>query len=361
MLANLAGQLAARPFVSIPLAASSLGALALLVMIVCAALVEHANTLLGWHTTRAPLLWSAIFVICSALQVPTSRREIEAAQSGWLAALPQMPDAMRSWSRWRRWGFAMLQSLALVAGVAVIHREAAPAVAPASTAWVAPVVVPALAAWLAPVLAGRGRRGNRALPPAVRPRSATRGGHRVLSRWQWLHYRSCCWRAGIRWSFGLLIVLMPAGASAVQVGIGLAVGLVLLQFVQLWSSSLEVVFRASALLRALPLPSRRFVLQVSVLPLAVASGIALAAGLVLAALGLPLPGAIIAGLALFGALTLHLAVVLAWRLESRLAGLRSAMFLLAWLALAQAAPFAAPLSWLVLTGWLLRRAGREAS
>ncbi|MDZ7791087.1 MAG: hypothetical protein U5L08_11470 [Xanthomonadales bacterium] len=358
--ANLAGALFSQPFVSILLAVSCLGAIALFVTLVSAALDQYASILFVWLTQRAPLLWSAVFLTCLASQVPAVRREIEAARSGWLSALPQMPEAMRAWSRWRRWGLAMLQSLGLVAVVAAVYREAATAVTPAPAAWIAPVLVPAMAALLAPVLAGPSRRDDHPRPPPARTAAATRSGARILHHWQWLHYRSRCWRAGIRWSFGLLIVLMPAGASAVQVGIGLAVGLVFLQFVQLWSSALQVIFRASALLGALPLQPWRILLQVSVLPLLIASAIALVVGLVLAALGLSFPGAVVAGLALFGALTLNLAVVLAWRHDRRFAGFRSAFILLAWLALAQAVPFAAPLSWLGLIGWLLRRAGRLA-
>ncbi len=358
--ASLAREIGSRPLVSILLALSCVAALGAVAALVTAGIAHHAGILLGWLEAHAPLLWSAIFLACLANQVPPLRRELEAAHAGWLSALPQMPAAMRPWSRWRRWTLAALQSLGLVTVVGMIHREAAPALAPTPIAWLPPVLVPALAALLAPVLAGRRRRNDRIVAPPSRAPAASRDGARALPRWQWLHYRSRCWGVGVRWSVGLLIVLMPAGASAVQVGIGLAVGLVLLQTLQLWSSSLRVVFEASALLRALPLRPWRFALQASVLPLSIAAALSLAAALLLAALGLSLPGAVVAGLALLGTLTLHLAVVLAWRNESRFAGLRSALVLLAWLVFAQSAPFAAPLIWLALTAWLLGRAGRVA-
>lgn len=359
--ANLGREVVSRPFLSSLLGVSFLCVIALVVAAFCAALVQHAGTLLDWMTTRAPVLWSAVFLLCLASQVPPARRDINQAFSGWLAALPQMPQAMHHWSRWRRWGIAIFESLGLAIAVAVVHHQADPEGGAGPVVWLAPLVVPALAALLAPGLAGRSRRSGRSPSRPVQVATRARRNDRILAQWQWAHYRSCCWRAGIRWSLGLLIVLMPAGAPAVQVGIALAVGLVLLQLCQLWSSALHVIFQASRLVRALPVRRWIFIRQVSGLPLFIALGLPLALGLVLAGLGMSSSGASIAGLAVFGVLTLNWATVIAWREEIRFSALRSAIVLLAWLALSQTAAFMAPLYWLVLFTWLVRRAGKEVS
>lgn len=360
-LVNLVKELASRPFVSSLLAVSCLCILSLVVMILSAALVQYADILFGWLTSGASLLWSVVFLLCVASQMQPARHDIEAAQSGWLSALPQMPQAIRRWSRSRRWGLAVLESLVLVLAVAAVNDQAAPGVIMSPASWLSPLVVPALAALVAPGLARRGRRSDRSLSPPARTASHVHGSARIFLHWQWTHYRSCCWRAGIRWSLGLLILLMPAGAAAIQVGFTLFVGLVFLQLLQLWSSALHVIFQASRLLWALPLHPWTFIRQVSGLPLLIAMGLPLTAGLALAALGVSPSGAVIAGLALFGALTLHLATVLAWREESRFSGLRSAVVLLAWLLLSQTALFMAPIWWLALVTWLVCRAGKVVS
>ncbi len=362
VLVNLAKELVSRPLVSILLAASCLCILALAVMILSAALVQYADILSGWLTSRASLLWSVVFLLCIASQAQSARRDIEVAQSGWLSALPQMPQAMQRWSRRRRWGLAMLESLLLVLAVVAVHRQAAaPGATLGAASWLSPLVVPALAALVAPGLARRGPRSDRSLSPPVRTASRVHGSARVFLHWQWAHYKSCWWRAGIRWSLGLLILLMPAGAAAIQVGIALLVGLTFLQLFQLWSSALHVIFHASKLVGALPSQPWTFVCQVSGLPLLIALGLPLTVGLSLAVLGVSPAGAVIAGLALFGAMTLNLATVLAWREESRFSGLRSVLVLLVWLALSQTAPLMAPIYWLVLIGWLVHRAGKGVS
>ncbi len=361
MRVNLVRDFLSRPVLSSLLAAACLVALALVVALLAGALARHADTLSAWLTDHAAVSGAAVFLLCLASQVPPTRRELDQARSGWLSALPQMPRAMHRWSRRRRWGLAALESLGLALAVAAVYRHAAPEVTSTPVAWLVPVGAPVLAALLAPGLARRGRgsaRSSVSRAPAV---SRARDSVPILTYWQWVHYRSCCWRAGMRWSLGFLIILMPAGASALQVGIALVIGLFFLQLIQLWSSTLQVIFQASRLVRALPVAPWAFIRQVSGLPLMTALAVMLAAVLVLAAVGLSFPGAVVAGLGLFGVLSLNLATALAWRHEARFAGLRSAAVLLVWLTFSQSAPFMAPVGWCVLIAWLLRRAGREVS
>jgi hypothetical protein len=324
---------------------------------------EHAGSVLGWLRRWAPAAWGGVFLLCLAGQVPPARRDLAEAESGWLAALPQMPRAMEVWSRWRGLGLALLQATVLLAALLGLHRLAPEEAGSVALDGLLALVIPMLAWLLVPPLA-RSRH-----PPSADRRPLPRGRVRhvagepgsVLAHWQRAAYRRRRWTAGVRWSLGALVLLLPAGASFLQVGAALQVGVLLLQWQQFWSSSLGVVVRASALTAALPRRAGPFVRELSALPALLVLALLLFAFALLVVTGLSAPSALLVSLALSGALVLHAATVMAWRHRPRLMGLRSAAVLLAWIMLSQTAPFMAPLIWLGLFAWLLRRALKEAS
>lgn len=360
--ANLVSEAASRPVLSTLVGLICLGSIALSMAVVHGLLARHAATLMGWMAQRPAGIWAAILVLCLVTLVPPARRDAVEAESGWLAGLPQMPRAMHRWSRWRSLALACCQAMVLLAAVVAVHRLAPGEADLAASDWLPALIVPMLAWLVVPALARppvptSAARRSRA---HVQDKGAGRQPRSVLGHWQWRHYKSRRWTASSRWSLGILVLIVPAGATFMQVGVTILVGVVLLQWLQLWSSSLRVVVQASALTAGLPQRPWPFVIALSGLPLLVAFSLPLCAFGVLAVLGLPVPAALVFAIAICGALMLHAAAVLAWRHRPRLLGLRSAGVLLAWVTLSQAAPFAAPLIWLALLALLLRLAGREA-
>jgi hypothetical protein len=359
--ANLCREAAGRPVLSALIGLLGLAGLVLVGGIVHSLLSQHAGTVVEWLRRWGAAAWAGGLLACLAAQVPPARRDLAEAESGWLSALPQMPWAMRVWSRWRSFGLALLQAALLLAALVTVHGQA-PGDADLT-------VFDCLLAILAPMLAWL------VLPMLVRPRatssaarrSRSRAGARfvarerrsVLAHWQWTDYRSRRWTAGVRWSLGLLVLLVPAGASLFQVGTTLLLGTLLLQWLQLWTSSLRVVVHASSLTAALPQRAVPFVRELARLPLLLVLALSFFAFALLVVMGLSAPAALLVSLAVSGALVLHGATVLAWRHRPRLTGLRSMAVFLIWAALSQAAPFLAPLIWLGLFAWLLRLAARE--
>lgn len=360
--ANLWSEAASRPLPSVLIGALCLGCITLGLFVLDALVAQHAITLLEWLTYRAGGVWSAMFLLCLAILLTPARRDLIESESGWLSALPQMPQAMHQWSRWRSFVFAVFQALVLLAGVMSIHRNAPGEGELGVADWLPALVIPVLAWLTLPVLVRPRNQGavSGSPRPRVRARAPEREPRSMLAHWQWTDYKSRRWTAGTRWSLGLVVLLVPAGATFVQVGVTLLFGVLLVQWFQLWSSCLRVVVQASALTGALPQRAWPFIGALCRLPLLAAVILPLFAFAVLAGLGLPALAALAVALAIFGALTLHAASVLAWRNQPCLLELRSVAVLLTWLVFSQAVPFMAPLIWLGLLVWLLRRAGRGA-
>lgn len=362
MWANLFAEISARPFVSTLIGLICLCSLALGLMLMHALVGQYAVTVLGWLSHSATVVWAAIFLLRVAVLAPLARRDAAEAESGWLSALPQMPKAMHRWSRWRTLALAMIQVLVLLLGIISVHRLAVGGSELPAFNWLAAVLVPMLAWIILPLLARSPipRSAGRPARPRVSATATKREPRSILAHWQWTHYRSRRWTAGMRWSLGIVMLLVPAGAAFVQAGVTLLVGFLLLQLLQLWTSSLQVVVQASALTRALPLRSWPFVWEVSILPLLVAASLSLFAFATLGGMGLPLAAALVVAVVVFGASTLHAVTVLAWRHWPQLLGLRSALALLLWVLLSQVAPLTAPLIWTVLFFWFLTVSGKEA-
>ncbi|WP_181918833.1 hypothetical protein [Wenzhouxiangella sediminis] len=362
MWANLLKEVVDRPALSGLVGLLGLASVVLVLGLLYSLAQAHAGTVLVWLRRWGAAAWAAVFLLCLAGLVPSARRDLAEAASGWLSALPQMPWAMRVWSRWRSFGLALMQAVFLLAALVSVHRLAPGDVDLTVFDWLPAFVVPMLAWLILPLLARPQATSSASRRSRSRPggRCVARERRSVLSHWQWTDYKSRRWTAGMRWSLGLLVLLVPAGASFLQVGMTLLLGALLLQWLQFWTSSLRVVVQASSLTAALPQRPGPFVLQLCVLPALLVVSLALFVFGLAALMGLSVPAALVVALALTGALSLHAASVLAWRHRPRLTGLRSTSVLLTWGTLSQAAPFTAPLIWLGCFAWLLRLAAREA-
>lgn len=361
MWVNLLREATARPALSALVALLGLASLVLFLGILHALVSEYAATVLGLLRRWGAVAWAAVFLMCLAALVPPARRDFAEAQSGWLAALPQMPRAMHVWSRWRSFVLALLQVVFLFAGLFAVHRLA-PGEADLDLLDCLPALVVPMLAWLVVPLSARPRSPASAAGPSrmqARGRPFARERRSVLAHWQWAAYRNRRWTAGVRWFLGLLVLLVPAGAGTLQVGAMLLVGALLLQWLQFWTSSLRVVVQASALTGALPQRPGPFVGELSTLPALLVAALSLFVFGLLAVMGLSMPAALVVALVISAALALHAASVLAWRHAPRLRGLRSAVVLMTWVVFSQAAPFLAPVVWLGMFAWLLRLAVRE--
>jgi len=101
---NLLSRLRQQPIATALLAVFCL-ILGLLIVVVCHQLEQRHHTVLIAGLQRWPILvWATIFVLCLAMQRPAWRREWVAARVGWMAAWPEMPEALQRWSRWRSFG-----------------------------------------------------------------------------------------------------------------------------------------------------------------------------------------------------------------------------------------------------------------
>jgi hypothetical protein len=337
--------------------------LGLLIFVVFQRLGQHHHTMLLAGLQRWPfLVWSTIFLLCLAMQRPAWRREWVAARAGWMAAWLEMPEAMQRWSRWRSFGWAMLQSLGLLAALAWVNFLEPGKDALHSSHYLLAVVVP-LVVWIVlPWTVGRPTPSDR----PVRAPEAHASSHRnpspepVIAQWHWQQYRSQRWRSGTRWSLGLLLLLIPAGAAALQVGVALMIGLALVQWSQFWSAGLSVIVQGSALTRALPLTRRAFAARLSRLPMISVAVLLPAIALVSAAAGMAWGAALLTSLLLGSALMLYLAAVLAWRDEPSALRWRPLAALLVFGLLSTSMPFLSPMIWLLLLAGLIRLIVKEA-
>jgi hypothetical protein len=361
MRANLVAEIVSKPLQSALVAALGGGSLFLTLLVIHAALERHAETLLAGMSHWGAAIWAGVFLVCLAMLLPMVRRDLVEAESGWLSALPQMPRALRRWSRRRTLLMVLFLAAFLVAAVTATHRLAPAGDVPGAFDWLPALLAP-LAAWLVAPILLRAGDGVGAGPVSRRVTTRPRAGamaRPALVQWQWAEYRSRRWTSGVRWSLGLLALLLPPTVTVVQLGATLALGLLLLQWWQLWSSALHVIVRASALTEALPQRPWPFVRNLCGLPVLAACSLALFAFGTLACTGLSAPAALAVAAAAFAAFLLQAATVLAWRRAPRLLALRSAAVLLIWVTMSQAFALLTPVIWILMMAWLLRRAVGE--
>jgi hypothetical protein len=316
-------------------------------------LLEHGNQ---WFRHWPMATWTAITVVCLGTQVPQAKREHLQARHGWLAALPQMPEAMQVWTRGRSLFVAGTQIALLLTALATLTLYSDSPNRHSALDYALAVCLPALVWLILPRLshsrptASRGQRFRRNRTRHKPHRFA------IVMAWQRAEYAKNHIGVGARWAFGFVCLLVTANAGALEVAGTLMVGSLLIQWHQFWSAGIRVTIDASQLTRTLtPLPTG-WLLQL--VALNVLASLALSAGLagLLLALGLkPLPCLLLATW-LFAVLILQLATVLAWRFQPRWLGVRCVGVLVAWLTLSQAMPFTAPFLWLALCAWLWRRA-----
>ena len=295
------------------------------------------------------------------MQRPASHREWVTARTGWMAAWPEMPQAMQRWSRWRSFGWAMAQSVGLLGVLAW-----AGSVAPGDDAFhgshfLLAVVIPPVAWLILPWTVGRPTASKRPFRTSRAHASSDRdlAPEPIIAQWHWQQYRSQRWSAGTRWSVGLLLLLIPAGAAALQVAVALMIGLALVQWSQFWSAGLRVIVQGSALTRALPLSRRTFAARLSRLPMISVALLLPAIALVSAATGMAGAAALLTSLVVCSALMLYLAAVLAWRDEPSELRWRPFTALLVFGLLSASVPFLSPLIWLLLMAGLIRLIVKE--
>ncbi len=331
--------------------------LVLLIVVVFQRLGQQDHTALMASLNRWPfLVWPTIFLLCLAMQRPPWRCEWVAARSGWMAAWPQMPSAMQRWSRWRSFAWAMLQSAGLLAALACSSSIAPGDYAPHVSSYPLAVLVPVLAWMILPWTAGVPSPPERPIraSQARTPSHSDPCSEPVITQWHKRQYRSQQWSSGTRWSLGLLLLLIPAGAAALQVALALMIGLALVQWSQFWSAGLRIIVQGSALTRSLPLSRRAFAARLSRLPMISVAILLPAIILMLAAAGVAWVAALLTSLVMGSALLLYLSAVLAWRDDPSALTWRPLAVLLVFGLVSTSMPFLSPMVWLLLTAGLVR-------
>ncbi|TVR94741.1 MAG: hypothetical protein EA418_09470 [Wenzhouxiangellaceae bacterium] len=322
--------------------------------------IAQASHLVELALDRYALVsWAAVFVLSLASLKPLAMRQEQAAISGWLAALPPMPDSARRYST-RLLGLSCLVQVVLLVGMlAMLSPGFSNPLA--GVHWLLALTVPAAATLTALRLststsldAGKSQGIQR-----LSPRTTGNSLAIIVRQWQWAAFRQVLWTPAIRWAIGALLLLIPVGASIAGVAITLLVGWAVFQASNAWAAWMRAINTASRLLRALPTSTIPLLWAFSVWPLvlAVFSGLLLFLGLL--ALGAAWPVAILAMLLLQAVATLILCAVLAWRHEPRLPQWRISSVVLIWALLAQSLAPAAPWVWLALVAFLLRKAIRR--
>lgn len=305
--------------------------------------------------------WTVVFVISLGSLKAIAHRQQAAATAGWLAALPQMPHSAQRYSG-RLLCLACLIQIVLLVGLLLMLSPDISFSLP-RTHWLLALSVPAVATGIvlrfSPLrsLSAGQRRAHRIQRQPSNLASTSLAG--TIRQWQWSAFQSVLWTPAVRWVFGGLLLLIPVGASTVAVAVTLLVGWVAFQAAHTWTAWMRTIVSASRLLRALPTRTRSLLWALSVLPLTLAmvSGVMLFLGLF--ALGADFSLAILVMMSFQGLAVLVLAAVLAWRHEARVLQWRIAVIVLVWVFLAQSFMPAAPLVWLALMTFLLKRAGRR--
>ena len=304
----------------------------------------------------APVTWAAVFVLSLASSKPVIRRREQTANAGWLAALPQMPQAARRYSAALLWLNCLLQSMMLLGLLLLFSSRLDDPLA--GFHWLLALIVPAgatLVAQFQPVASivkADASRGHR-LPRPGQPGDSIPA---IVRQWQWLAFGQALWTPAVRWIIGGLLLLIPVGASAVAVGITLVVGWIVFQASNAWVVWMRTIVEASRLLRVLPDNTLMLLWACSIWPLILVGCSSLLLLAFLKLMGAAWSLAVLAMLVVQAVMLLALCCVLAWRHHQRHLQWRVASVVVLWLLLAQAMPPIAPLAWLVMVGLLLRRA-----
>jgi len=360
VLGNLVSIARSRLWLSILLVILIAGLAWLLLQMTLAVIDQHSDLLEHILRDRAALVWAGMFVLAVGSLMPQVKRHHQESTSGWMAALPQMPQASRSHLACTLLLLCLVQAALLLAMLVVLERHFHQALSWPN--WLLALAVPigsALTAeWLArrPVSKGGIKSAKNPAKASVRPQTGTAAG--ILRHWQWAQFRDSFWAPGTRWAVGGLLILIPAGASTIGVALALLVGWAMIQVVNAWSAWMRVIVEASQVLRTLPSQTIALIWMLSALPLAliVIVSILLALGLIF--LGASMTSAIVVPLLFQAVSLLALAGVLAWRHSASIPQWRISSIVILWALLSQSMPPLAPLFWLLLMLILLKRSIR---
>lgn len=347
---------------------------ALLLLVFALVVVLFASILISslaqsdhWMTValdRYPAVtWTVVFVISLGSLKSMAHRQQAAATAGWLAALPQMPHSAQRYSARLLCLAGLIQIMLLVGLLSMLMLSPDINVSLPVTHWLLALGVPIVATVIvlrfspfSSLSTGQWRAHRTQRQPSKLASTSLAG---TIRQWQWSAFQSVLWTPAVRWVFGGLLLLIPVGASTVAVAVTLFVGWVAFQAANTWTAWMRTIVSASRLLRAVPTRTRSLLWALSVLPLTLAlvSSVMLFLGLL--ALGADFALAILIMMSFQSLAVLVLAAVLAWRHEPRVLQWRIAATVLAWVFVAQSLMPAAPLVWLALMAFLLKRAGRR--
>ena len=359
MLKNIGADALRQPWLSALLLLMFLLALGLIGPILLSRIAQGSHLVELALGRYAPVTWAAVFILSLGSLKPLARRQEQAASSGWLAVLPQMPHSARRYLTRLLCVICLVQVALLVGMLLMLSPGFSDPLA--GVHWLLALTVPAAATLTALHLstsrsldAGK-RQGIQRLSRRTTGQSLAI----IVRQWQWAAFRQVLWTPAIRWAIGGMLLLIPVGASTAGVAITLLVGWAVFQASNAWAAWMRTINAASRLLRALPTSTVSLLWAFSVWPFVLAGVSGLLLFLGLQALGAAWPVAILAMLLLQAVATLILSAVLAWRHEARLPQWRISSVVLIWALLAQSFAPAAPLVWLALVAFLLRQAIRR--
>lgn len=325
------------------------------------AVIGQRIDLLEWaFRDYALLVWAGLYTLSVASLTPLARRRDQAATSGWLATLPQMPRAGRRDLVRTLWLLCLLQTLLLLGLLALLAQHFSEPMQAFN--WLLALAMPMAAGVTTMGLVKTSSTDPSVASTARRPGSGSaRCGSAadILRQWQRAAFGQVFWAPATRWAIGGLLILIPAGASTAGVAITLVVGWTVIQAMNAWTSWMRVIVDASLLLRALPTNTAPLLWALSVWPLMLTGVGSLLLSLGLLALGASLAGVIGVMLVVPAVSLLAQAGVLAWRHQGGIPQWRILAVVLLWLLLAQSIPPAAPAFWLLLMFMLIKKASRR--
>ncbi|MBD8527890.1 hypothetical protein [Pseudomarimonas arenosa] len=293
---------------------------------------------------RYPLIVLSLLAVLAAVQHGLAlRRWHNTTRRHWLWPQPVAADTLRHEARrcllWQGSAQALLilalatlsQGPGLLSALVLIFPAAA------------------LAAWIEPRLDRLSPRRRRA---AARPTPFALRGRGSLWRWQWQQLGSTL-APGRLTPLWLVWLLMPRGPAILA--LVAAYLMLLLALLQGWRISLQLIPSAEIWLRSQPLPARRWLVQLCLLP----GGLLLSGALAIllpAWINQQLAAALLALPVVLGFALLHLACTLAWRDQPARIGRQFAVQALLLVACVQTFPPLVPVLWLTQLGLLGRRA-----
>ncbi len=359
-LGNLVSIARSQFWLSVLLMLLTAGLAWLLFQMILTVIDQHSGLLEHIFHDRAALVWAGLFVLSVGSLMPQAKRQHRESTSGWMAALPQMPQASRSHLACTLGLICLVEAALLLIMLILLERHFHQTLPWPN--WLLALAVPIGAALTVGWLVRRTvseeaiQSNEQTIKAHVRQGSGTVAG--ILRQWQWAKFRDSFWAPGTRWAIGGLLILIPSGASTMAVAITLLVGWAMIQVVNAWSAWMRVIVEASQVLRTLPSQTVSLIWMLSALPLAliVIMSSLLAFGLNI--LGASATSAVMVSL-LFQALSLlMLAGVLAWRHSASIPQWGISSIVILWVLLSQSMPPLAPLLWLLLMLILIKRSIR---